>query len=109
MSWTPIASISDEPIVVIVKGDDFQGGVVVASSASARMAVVLPDIHPQSADWNTTTWKTDSTTNPATYRALGPSPLDLSLTDGLDYVVWMELTDIAGVTTKPVSGLLSII
>ena len=109
MTFQPMASISDEPIVVIVSGNDFQGGVVVASSATAEMAVVAPDTHPTSPDWNSTTWKTDATTSPATYRALGPSALDLSLVQGSEYVVWMRLTDTAGVTIKPVAGLLSIV
>ncbi len=108
LTWTPIAALSDQPIVVIVKGDDFQGGTVVASSASGRMAVLLPDVEPTSGDWSAVTWRTDSTTTPPTYRALGGSPLDRALVVGSDYVVWLELTDSAGITVARVSGLLPI-
>lgn len=108
VTWEPIASISDQPIVVIVAGDDFMGGVVNATTATAHMAVMLPDVHPASGDWQATSWATDANTNPDTYRALGPSPLDISLVAGSDYVVWMRLVDSAGTTIKRVVGELSI-
>lgn len=108
LSWEPMAAQDPEAIPVIVSGDDFQGGVVVASSATATMAVMLPDIDPTAPDFQATTWKTDSTTSPPTYRALGPSPSSLSLVAGKSYVIWLKLVDGSGTAVRRVSGMLSI-
>ena len=108
MSFLPRSELDNLAIVVIVKGDDFQGGTVVASSASGEMAIMLEDAEPTSGDWSAVTWKTDSTGAVPVYRALGPSPLSAGCTAGSNYGVWMRLTDTAGVSVARVASLLAI-
>lgn len=104
-----MAAIDDEAIPVIVKGDDFEGGTVDATTATAEMAVIAPDTDPVEADWNACTWVTDSTGTVPVYRALGPSPLDLTLVVGESYVIWLRLSDSSGIAVKRCAGLLPII
>ncbi len=68
------------------------GAAVNLSGDTVKMAFLASGVAPVSGDWKTAQWDTDTTTNPATYRAqclVGPSGA-VTLTAG-DYVVWVQV------------------
>lgn len=69
---------------------------------TVQMAFLTGAGPPESGDWKTASWDTDSTTYPPTYRAqclIGPAGGTVTLTAGV-YSVWVKVTDSPEVPVK---------
>lgn len=63
---------------------------------AAQMAIVPTGADPESADWNASSWETDTSTDPPTYYArllVGPDGGDVELTAGVLYDVYVRVAD----------------
>lgn len=105
VAWPVFAAEDEEPIAPIVSGDDYMGNVVLPTTATAELAIALSGVEP--TDWHPTVWAYDATRD--IYRAVGPSPNDLGLSGGLQYLVWLRITDATGVVIRRAPTTLDVI
>ncbi len=82
------------------------GAPVNPTGDTVQMAFLPGSQAPESGDWKSATWDTDTTTTPTTYRAqclVGPSGT-VTLTRG-SYTIWVKITDSPEVPVRPVGSL----
>jgi hypothetical protein len=109
MGWSPIPSTSLQYVGVDVRAT-LAGVATDPTSDTVKMAFVAPAAIPNSGDWNSATWSTDSTGKTPIYTAfclIGPGGT-IALTAGT-YAVFVKVTDAPEIPVLPVAGLLTIL